>query len=67
MKVEEDKALHALLERAAKLMVAAGYSAYGPVKIKVAGKEKGYAFMETSVYMKVKRGNPQTGPGPKEM
>jgi hypothetical protein len=32
-------------------MVKAGYSAYGPVKTKVAGKEKGYGFMETSVYM----------------
>jgi hypothetical protein len=36
-RVEEDKdGLHALLERAAKLMVKAGYSAYA-VKIKVAG------------------------------
>ena len=57
--------LHALLQRAAKLMVKAGYSAYGPVKIKVAGKEKSYGFMETSVYLKVKRGTPPTGPGPK--
>ena len=38
--MEEDKVLHALLERAAKLMVKAGYSAYGPVKIKVAGKRR---------------------------
>jgi hypothetical protein len=54
--LEEDKDdLHALLERAAKLMVKAGYSALG-VRIKVAGKEKGYVFMESSVYMKVKRG-----------
>jgi len=38
--LDEDKDdLHALLERAAKLMVKAGYSAYA-VKIKVAGKEK---------------------------
>jgi hypothetical protein len=64
--VEEDKDhRHALLERAAKLMVKAGYSAYGPVKIKVAGKEKSYGFMESSVYMKVKRGTPPTGLGPK--
>jgi hypothetical protein len=41
-------------------MVKAGYSAYGPVKIKVAGKEKSYGFMESSVYMKVKRGTPPT-------
>ena len=63
--MEEDRNnLHALLERAAKLMVKAGYSAYG-VRIKVAGKEKGYAFMESSVYMRVKRGTPPAGPGPK--
>jgi hypothetical protein len=48
--VEEDKDdLHALLERAAKLMVKVGYSALG-VRIKVAGKEKGYVFMESSVW-----------------
>ena len=63
--MEEDEELHALLERAAKLMVKVSYSAYGLVKIKVAGKEKGYSFMETSVYLKVKRGMPPTGPGPK--
>ena len=40
-RVEADEELHALLERAAKLMVKAGYRAYG-VRIKVAGKEKGY-------------------------
>jgi hypothetical protein len=63
--VEEDKNdLHVALERAAKLMVKAGYSALG-VRIKVAGKEKGYVFMESSVYMKVKRGIPPTGQGPK--
>ena len=63
--MEEDKDdLHALLERAAKLIVKAGYSAYS-VKIKVAGKEKSYGFMESSVYMKVRRGTPPTGPGPK--
>jgi hypothetical protein len=62
--VEADEELHALLERAAKLMVKAGYSALG-VRTKVAGKEKGYVFMESSVYMKVKRGTTPTGPGPK--
>ena len=63
--MEEDKDdLHAVLERAAKLMVKAGYSAYA-VRIKVAGKEKSYSFMESSVYMRVRRGNPPTGPGPK--
>ena len=63
--MEEDRDdLHALLERAAKLMVKAGYSAYA-VKIKVAGQEKSYGFMESSVYMKVKRETPPTGPGPK--
>jgi hypothetical protein len=36
-----NSAASALLERAAKLMVKAGYRAYG-VRIKVAGKEKGY-------------------------
>ena len=45
-------------------MVAAGYSAYA-VRIKVAGKEKGYNFMESSVYMRIKRGTPPTGPEPK--
>ena len=44
-------------------MMKVGYSAYG-VRIKVAGKEKGYAFMESSVYMRVKRGTPPAGPGP---
>jgi len=49
--VEEDNGdLHALLERAAKLRVKAGYSAYGPVKIKVAGKEKSYGFTASNVY-----------------
>ena len=58
-RVEEDKDdLHALLERAAKLMVKAGYRAYG-VRIKVAGKEKMYGFMESSFYLDmVKRRNP---------
>jgi hypothetical protein len=40
-RVEADEELHVLLERAAKLMVKAGYRAYG-VRIKVAGKKKGY-------------------------
>ena len=63
--MEADEELHALLERAAKLMVKAGYRAYG-VRIKVAGKEKGYGLMESSFYLDmVKRGNPPTGPGPK--
>jgi hypothetical protein len=57
--VEEDEELHALLERAAKLMVKAGYRAYS-VRIKVAGKEKGYGMMESSFYfdMVMKRRNP---------
>ncbi len=48
--VEADEELHALLERAAKLMVKAGYRAYS-VRIKVAGKEKGYGMMESSFYL----------------
>jgi hypothetical protein len=57
-RVEEDEELHALLERAAKLMVKAGYRAYS-VRIKVAGKEKGYGLMESSFYLDmVKRRNP---------
>ena len=68
--MEEDKDdLDAVLERAAKLMVKAGYSAYS-VKIKVAGKEKRYGLMESSVYLRImmargKGGTPPTGPGPK--
>ena len=68
--MEEDKDdLDAALERAAKLMVKAGYSAYS-VNIKVAGKEKRYGLMETSVYLRImmargKGGTPPTGPGPK--
>ena len=42
--MEADEELHALLERAAKLMVKAGYRSYA-VNVKVAGKEKMYAFM----------------------
>jgi len=50
-RAEEDKDdLQALLERAAKLMVKAGYRAYG-VRINAAGKEKGYGFMESSFYL----------------
>ena len=64
-RVEEDEELHALLERAAKLMVKAGYRAYS-VRIMVAGKEKGYGMMESSFYYDmVTRRNPPTGPGPK--
>ena len=48
--MEADEELHALLERAAKLMVKAGYRAYG-VRIKVAGKEKGYGLMESSFFL----------------
>ena len=60
--MEEDKDdLHALLERAGKLMVKAGYSAYRPVKIKLAGKEKSYGFMASNVYLKVKTWNPADG------
>ena len=44
---EEDEERRALLERAAKLMVKAGYRAYA-VRIKVAGKEKGYSLMESA-------------------
>lgn len=63
--MEEDKDdLHALLERAARLMVKAGYSAYA-VRVKVAGKEKSYGFMESSVYMRARRGTPPTEPGPR--
>jgi hypothetical protein len=47
-----------LLERAAKLMVKAGYRSYA-VNVKVAGKEKMYGFMESSFYLDmVKRRNP---------
>ena len=50
--MEADEELHTLLERAAKLMVKAGYRAYG-VRIKVAGKEKGYGMMESSFYLEM--------------
>ena len=64
--MEEDKDLHALLEHAAELMMKAGYSSVA-MNIKVAGKEKMYCLMESSVYMAIKRGTPPTGlgPGPK--
>jgi hypothetical protein len=57
-RVEADEELHALLERAAKLMVKAGYRSYS-VTVKVAGKEKRYGLMESSFYLDmVKRRNP---------
>jgi hypothetical protein len=58
-RVEADEELHALLKRAATLMVKAGYRSYS-VTIKVAGKEKRYGLMESSVYldMVMKRRNP---------
>lgn len=56
--MEADEELHALLERAAKLMVKAGYRSYS-VTVKVAGKEKRYGLMESSFYLDmVKRRNP---------
>jgi hypothetical protein len=56
--VEADQELHALLERAAKLMAKAGYRSYA-VNVKVAGKEKMYGFMESSFYVDmVKRRDP---------
>ena len=58
--MEADEELHALLERAAKLMVKAGYRVYS-VRIKVAGEEKGYGLMESSFYfdMLTRRNPPQ--------
>jgi hypothetical protein len=58
-RVEADEELHALLKRAATLMVKAGYRSYS-VTIKVAGKEKRYGLMESSFYldMVMKRRNP---------
>jgi hypothetical protein len=57
--VEADEELHALLKRAATLMVKAGYRSYS-VTIKVEGKEKRYGLMESSFYldMVMKRRNP---------
>ena len=48
--MEAHKELHALLERAADLMVRAGYSSFG-AKVKVAGKEKTHCFMESGAYI----------------
>src|SRR5215475_7521166 len=48
-RVEADEELHALLKRAATLMVKAGYRSYS-VTIEVAGKEKRYGLMESSFY-----------------
>ena len=57
--MEADEELHALLKRAATLMVKAGYRSYS-VTIEVAGKEKRYGLMESSFYfdMIMKRRNP---------
>ena len=56
--MKADEELHELLERAAKLMEKSGYRAYG-VRIKVAGKEKGYGMMESRFFVDmVTRGNP---------
>jgi hypothetical protein len=56
--VEADEELHALLQRAATLMVKAGYRSYS-VTVKVAGKEKRYGLMESSFDLDmVKRRNP---------
>ena len=58
--MEADEELHALLERAAKLMVKAGYRSYA-VNVKVAAKEKMYGFMESSFYLEMvkRRDQPQ--------
>jgi hypothetical protein len=57
--VEAEEELHALLKRAAALMVKAGYRSY-PVTIKVAGQEKRYGFSESSFIldMVLKRRHP---------
>jgi len=59
-RVEADEELHALLKRAATLMVKAGYRSYS-VTIEVAGKEKRYGLMESSFYfdMVTRRRPPQ--------
>ncbi len=54
LRVEEDEELHALLERAAKLMVKARYRAYS-VRIKWL-KEKSYGLMESSFYLDMVKG-----------
>jgi hypothetical protein len=58
-RVEADEELHALLKRAATLMVKTGYRSYS-VTITVAGKEKRYGLMESSFYldMVMKHRNP---------
>lgn len=55
-----DEELHALLERAAKLMVKAGYRSYA-VNVKLAGKTKMYGLVESSVYLDMvkRRDRPQ--------
>ena len=56
--MEADEELYALLERAAKLMVKAGYRSYA-VNVNVAGQDEMYGFMESSVYMdRVKHRDP---------
>jgi hypothetical protein len=56
--VDADEELHALLQRAAKLMVKVGYRSYS-VTVEVAGKEKRYGFMESGFYLDmIKRRNP---------
>jgi len=68
---DKDKELYELLERAAGLMVKAGYSGLN-VTVDVAGKEEDWVFMESGIYMHrkplsmtLKRGTPPTGPRPK--
>jgi hypothetical protein len=51
-RVEADEELHALLKRAATLMVKAGYRSYS-VTIEVAGKEKRYGLMESSLFLDI--------------
>src|SRR4029450_2088351 len=67
-RVEADEELHALLKRAATLMVKAGYRSYS-VTIEVAGKEKRYGLMESSLFLDIvmKHRNPPqkaTAPAP---
>jgi hypothetical protein len=50
--VEADEELHALLKRAATLMVKAGYRSYS-VTIEVAGKEKRYGLMESGLFLDI--------------
>ena len=51
-RVEADEELHALLKRAATLMVKAGYRSYS-VTIEVAGKEKRYGLMESGLFLDI--------------